>query len=302
MDSERAPEHMTANIPPVPRPARRLQRERTLTTLSAAVAFVVVLIAWQTVGMEGILYPIRLFVTLIHELGHGLAAIISGGEFRNFVVNANGSGVATTAGGSRWLILPAGYLGAALFGAILLVLTNRLTATRAIAVGVSLLVAGCVILFSGANSTALVVLLVGTGAAYLAGDHFRRVRTPLFIAAGLGGVLLVILIWNTTALKVGIGMAVVLALAGLILPRLALGFVLNFLALIVGLNAIMDVWFLLGNMGASVGTVNNDAAAMGEFSNTPGQLWAVLWVFLAAVMMLSAAYVAFVQPVRRREG
>jgi hypothetical protein len=67
-------------------------------------------------------YPFRLLFTIIHELSHGLAAILTGGHFVRFILTRNGSGVATTAGGMGCLILPAGYLGTTLFSAGLILL------------------------------------------------------------------------------------------------------------------------------------------------------------------------------------
>ncbi len=272
--------------------------ERRNTTLLAIAAFVLVLVAWQTVGMSGVLYPIRLFVSLVHELGHGLAAIITGGSFVRFEVFPNGAGVAYTAGGNRLLILPAGYLGAAFFGATLLVLTNRTRRVREVGVGVAVFVAAGVILFSTTNRFMLIGLLAGAFAAFLLGDHILRFRTVLWILAGVMGLVLLVTVLGVTALGVGLGIAAVLAVLSLVLPRSAVIFVLNFLALIVGMNAIMDIWFLLDNMSASIGSVQNDAAAMGRLTNISGQIWAILWVFLAAAMMLTAAYMAFIQPLR----
>ncbi len=73
------------------------------TVLIAAVAFVVVLIVWQTSTLEGLLYPMRLLVSLIHELGHGLTAILTGGQFLGFEVFPNGAGLARLQGGSPFL-------------------------------------------------------------------------------------------------------------------------------------------------------------------------------------------------------
>ena len=51
-------------------------------------------------------------ITLVHELGHGLAAILTGGSFLYFEVFPNGGGLAHTSGGLRFVVIPAGYLGA----------------------------------------------------------------------------------------------------------------------------------------------------------------------------------------------
>lgn len=81
-------------------------------------------LAW-TPWLVLVAYPFRLLTTLVHELGHGLAAIVTGGDFLRFVVFPDGSGLAYTAGGWRLIVIPAGYLGAAAFGALLIVAGRR---------------------------------------------------------------------------------------------------------------------------------------------------------------------------------
>jgi len=63
-----------------------------------------------------IMLPLILFVTFLHELGHALGALITGGEVISFVINGDGSGVTTTAGGMRSVIIMGGYIGSAILG------------------------------------------------------------------------------------------------------------------------------------------------------------------------------------------
>ena len=68
---------------------------------------------------QKILYPFRLLVTFLHELGHGLGAIITGGSIEGIHIGKDGSGFCKTAGGSRAVVLMGGYLGSAILGNIL---------------------------------------------------------------------------------------------------------------------------------------------------------------------------------------
>lgn len=70
-------------------------------------------------------YPFQLFNTFVHELSHGFAALITGGSFRRFEVYANGEGVAWSAGGIRWIVASAGYIGSAIVGGTLLITVAR---------------------------------------------------------------------------------------------------------------------------------------------------------------------------------
>lgn len=69
-------------------------------------------------------YPFLLFNTVVHELGHGLAALLTGGNFHRFVIFPNGNGLAYSSGGIRWIVVSAGYVGSALFGGALIIISS----------------------------------------------------------------------------------------------------------------------------------------------------------------------------------
>ena len=79
------------------------------------------LVLWNTF----VVFPFRLFVVFLHEISHGLAAVLTGGELVKIGLSFNEGGVAVTRGGSRFVILTAGYLGSLLFGALFLLLGAR---------------------------------------------------------------------------------------------------------------------------------------------------------------------------------
>ena len=91
------------------------------------------LLLWGT----PVVYPVRLFVVFLHEISHGIAAVLTGGQIVSIAMSDAG-GVCYTRGGWRLLILNAGYLGSLLWGALFLVLGARRTRARAVvaAVGV----------------------------------------------------------------------------------------------------------------------------------------------------------------------
>jgi hypothetical protein len=82
---------------------------------------VVVYALWATV----LVWPLRLFVVLLHEVSHGLAAVLTGGRIVSIELSSREGGLCTTAGGWPFVISSAGYLGSALFGAAFLVLGVR---------------------------------------------------------------------------------------------------------------------------------------------------------------------------------
>ncbi len=92
--------------------------KRLLLPLLLAVA---VYLLWSTV----VVWPLRVFVVLLHEVSHGLAAVLTGGRIVAIELSPQEGGLCTTAGGWPFVISSAGYLGSALFGALFLHLGFR---------------------------------------------------------------------------------------------------------------------------------------------------------------------------------
>jgi len=124
-----------ATTPRSPAPPRAPVASRSaLGSLLLACALTVAL--WYVPVASSALYPLRLFVTFIHEGSHALAAILTGGAAQKIVVQPDASGYTLTAGGWPILIVMAGYLGATAYGALMLMLARRPGAARTI-LGVS---------------------------------------------------------------------------------------------------------------------------------------------------------------------
>ncbi len=204
-------------------------------------------------------YPVRLFVTFVHEAGHSIAALLSGGQVNGFTVSPDGSGYAVTANGNPALVIPAGYLGAALFGAALFFLTNRIPRWTQ---GLSFL-----------NGLAIVALTL----SYAMPDDER----------------------NATALIIGIGFGIGLIALGWFAPRIVNIFLLNTLAILTGLNAVFDLWFLVRNPDIGTGAAVNDAA---NFSSEvtpllPAGVVAFMWAAIAVAMLAFAFYFGLIKQV-----
>jgi len=80
------------------------------------------IVLWQVPYLNFLVYPFRLFGTFVHELSHGIAALVTGGRFERFTVSADLSGLTWSAGGVRWVVSSAGYVGSAIFGGVLILL------------------------------------------------------------------------------------------------------------------------------------------------------------------------------------
>ena len=94
----------------------RLRTRRRLTFLSGfAVYFSLLWTFWYT----PLVYPLKIFVVLLHELSHALAIWATGGSVDRIVLDPRQGGATWGAGGSAFLALSAGYLGSLLWGTAL---------------------------------------------------------------------------------------------------------------------------------------------------------------------------------------
>ena len=71
-----------------------------------------------------VIYPLKLFVVLLHEISHGAMAVATGGWIQRIVVTPDQGGLCYCPGGSAFLTLSAGYLGSLAWGALILVLAR----------------------------------------------------------------------------------------------------------------------------------------------------------------------------------
>jgi hypothetical protein len=132
----------------------------------------VLLVLWQIPGVGLVVYPFRLFGTFVHEISHGLAALATGGDFHRFTVSPDLSGLAWSAGGWRWVISSAGYIGSAVFGGVLILLAARGVASRVLLMALGI-VLGVLCLLFVRNLFGITTGLALAAAMFLAGYRLR---------------------------------------------------------------------------------------------------------------------------------
>jgi hypothetical protein len=71
-----------------------------------------------------VIYPLKLFVVLLHEASHAAMAVATGGEVQRIVVTPDQGGLCYCPGGNAFLTLSAGYLGSLAWGALIVVLAR----------------------------------------------------------------------------------------------------------------------------------------------------------------------------------
>ena len=191
-------------------------------------------------------YPLRLLVTFIHEGSHALMTVLTGGQVVSLVIRPDGSGLTLSGGGIGLLISPAGYLGATLFGALLVAALRR-----------------------GVSGKHLLLLTGGIiGLLTLCFVRPWPVNELANFPLSLGG---------------GIILSAALILAGLRLKEATAGFVAAFIGVQCILNALFDLNTLF-QLSVLTGTPT-DAQNMQAMTFIPAVVWSVLWLAVAAVLL-----------------
>lgn len=132
-------------------------------------------------------YPVRLFVTFIHEGGHALAALLTGGLPVALGVSPDASGVTLTRGGIGAVVNAAGYLGATLFGALILAALRRglapkkLLRVMAVSVALTLPLAFFGLVAAPGAFFALVTGIPIAGLLFLAASKLGRPNQELLV-------------------------------------------------------------------------------------------------------------------------
>lgn len=142
-----------------------------------------------------VLYPVTLLVTFLHEFGHALGALLTGGSVEGMQINPDGSGYTVTRGGSPGVVLMGGYLGSAILGNVLFrigVKHKVLTQTALVTLAVLMALAGLV-WFESFQSTA--ILFVFAGSLFFIA-HKTNWDQDLIMFLGLAAVLYIIQDFN----------------------------------------------------------------------------------------------------------
>jgi hypothetical protein len=138
-----------------------------------------------------LLYPIIWLVAFLHETGHALFALASGGEVLSLQINPNGSGLTTTRGGSVSLILLGGYVGSAILGNILLYVGfKRHSWSQTALLSLAVLMVFSFLKWPSTGMSNILLLLYAAVLAYIALKTDWDRNTVLFF--GLASVLYVI--------------------------------------------------------------------------------------------------------------
>jgi Peptidase M50B-like len=114
-----------------------------------------------------ITWPLRQFVTLLHEAGHAIAALATFGQVHRIALDWNGGGVTLFAGGWTLIVASAGYLSTIVYGSSLLLVLRRARNARGAAIFTAVLLLLITGLFGGNLLAWLTGLAFGGGCLWI---------------------------------------------------------------------------------------------------------------------------------------
>ena len=223
------------------------------------VATAITLVLWFLPYADYLIYPIRLFVTFIHESSHALIAVLTGGSVQSLTVASDGSGAVCSAPSGLFgglLTSSAGYLGTMAFGVLLLFLIRRSFSPNKILAALGIFVAVMTVVFT--------------------------IISPVFNFLSLNTSFSSILF----TIVAGTVLAAGLMALGMFAKGRVANFAVAFLAVQCLLNAALDLINVFFINAPLIGSdIQTDAGNMAAATGLPGIVWVVIWMGLSLLMI-----------------
>jgi len=210
-------------------------------------------------GAEFFFTPLNQFTTLVHEMGHAIAAVLAGGHVASLTIVADGQGhggLTQSYGGIPFFTTQAGYLGTAIFGCFLVWLSQFHKLSKGILVGIGSIIA---------------------------------IASVFFIAPGL---LSINFMQGFFSLLWALAMAGAAIYAGLKLKDSNANIVVMFLAVYTAMDSLRAISIIITAtlLGSAV---TSDATHMEQLFILPAFFWAILWATLSAVMLATTVWFTY---------
>lgn len=195
--------------------------------------------------------PLTQFATMVHEMSHAIMCVLTGGHVSGMTIVSDGAGhggLTMSQGGVPFLHVQAGYMGTAIFGCLLVYLSQFHKLSRGILIGIGSLIGLASVFFI---------------APTLLSPHFVQALFSLLWAVAMAGVTIY---------------------AGMKLKDSNANLVLLFLAIFTAMDSLNAINIVV-SATLFGSTVWSDATVMEHLFILPAMFWAFLWAALSVVML-----------------
>ena len=152
--------------------------------------FIALWLLWNT----PVVYPLKIFVVLLHESSHAAVAVATGGTIDRIELNPLQGGACYCPGGNAFLTLSAGYLGSFLWGAAMFTAARARRVRADWVTGfIGVLVVALSLLYVRTRFGIVFGVLFGAAMVWIARKATRSLNRTLLLALGLTSALYAVL-------------------------------------------------------------------------------------------------------------
>lgn len=143
---------------------------------------IIIIVLWQIPGGRLILYPFTLLGTWFHEMAHGIAGMILGGNFKTLEINFDGSGLAYITGEiyfgniGKAIIAATGPFGPLLTGASFIALSRKPGISKFILMILSIIILISVVLWIRSWLAILVMSVIALIIIFIALKSSEKIK------------------------------------------------------------------------------------------------------------------------------
>ncbi|KAI8923807.1 peptidase M50B-like-domain-containing protein [Entophlyctis helioformis] len=120
-----------------------------------------ILLLWHIPYLKELLWPFKILAVALHEFGHASAGVCTGARVESITLNPDEGGLTKMRGGNPYITLPAGYIGSAFWGALMVFAGFNVLAAKIVSVVIGIAMLATLIWAKNWLTRGITVLFIG---------------------------------------------------------------------------------------------------------------------------------------------